>query len=411
MNIKTVYNFIFEEKNNIKTIKEQKINIISTIMLVIFTLFLIYNYVIQLYLKKHTIHLGIDPKYFANDFTWVCEIMKRFMPYTDVRQKLSTLPYGPFALIFIGLFTFFKTKVAICLYYISFCAFYIFYNIHYCLCKISFFDNVKNIFILSICSYPFWFAFDRGNIEFYLFLCVISGLFFYQRKQVGIASVFFVLATCMKIYPGVFLITYLKDKKYKEFCLSCVFGIVLTLISFSLFKDGSILDEIKGFMNEIHLMNILVFTENMGGMGLVCPFKNVYSLFVNQDINYFSVSSLYSVFSLLFLSFNLLFILKLKINNWQMQTLYVILICWLPTMSYDYKLLLFYIPLFCYVNEEEKRSFDVFYSILFALIMSPKTFFGPMQIYVSHALFISFYITIIFDVLIQNDFLNRAYTK
>ena len=49
-------------------------------------------------------------------------------------------------------------------------------------------------------------------------------------------------------------------------------------------------------------------------------------------------------------------------------------------VAFDYKLIFLFIPLWLFVNAEEKTKFDLIYTILFALLLIPKRFFlvlGP----------------------------------
>ena len=47
----------------------------------------------------------------------------------------------------------------------------------------------------------------------------------------------------------------------------------------------------------------------------------------------------------------------------------------LPHASADYKLIYIFIPMFMFINSDKKSRFDLFYIIMFALLLIPKDYY------------------------------------
>ena len=60
---------------------------------------------------------------------------------------------------------------------------------------------------------------------------------------------------------------------------------------------------------------------------------------------------------------------------WKQITLLTLLMCLLPYVIDDYKLIFLFIPIWLFLSNQEKTKFDSFYSILFGLLIIPKQFF------------------------------------
>jgi hypothetical protein len=57
---------------------------------------------------------------------------------------------------------------------------------------------------------------------------------------------------------------------------------------------------------------------------------------------------------------------------WKRTTVIVILMTLLTPVSGDYKLLSMFLPIYLFVNEEEKNKSDLLFTIIFSLLLIPK---------------------------------------
>lgn len=87
--------------------------------------------------------------------------------------------------------------------------------------------NLKNIpgggwaaIIFTFLCYPVFFLAERANVEMLLFALFTGFIFAYGKKFFYAAAIILALLISQKIYPAVFLILFLKDKKFKPLLLT-----------------------------------------------------------------------------------------------------------------------------------------------------------------------------------------------
>ncbi len=74
--------------------------------------------------------------------------------------------------------------------------------------------------------------------------------------------------------------------------------------------------------------------------------------------------------------------LFLEQTLWKKVFLTISLFLLFPLSSADYRLIFIFIPLFMFVNEKEVSGYDLFYALIFALLLIPKNyyFFPPLLV-------------------------------
>src|SRR5258708_14102528 len=106
------------------------------------------------------------------------------------------------------------------------------------------------IVIIFFFSYPVLFNVDRLNIEMYNFLCCFLWIYCKEKNKTFLLALFLCLSISMKLYTGVFVILYLKEKRFKElFLIPLVVGI-LSLLSLSSFQGG-IMNNVSGMLSAL----------------------------------------------------------------------------------------------------------------------------------------------------------------
>jgi hypothetical protein len=69
------------------------------------------------------------------------------------------------------------------------------------------------------------------------------------------------------------------------------------------------------------------------------------------------------------------YIVKIERDTWRKVALLVLVMLLFPHVSFDYKLLHLFIPLFLFINAEHRSDDDAFYALVFALLLVPKAYF------------------------------------
>ena len=117
--------------------------------------------------------------------------------------------------------------------------------------------NLSSLTLVSLFfSCIFIFSIERGNLIFLSAACVNYFLAFYQdedKKKNRIALVALCIATILKIYPILFGLLLLKERRYKDICFCIVIGVPLAILPYFAFKNG--LSNIPIHMANIALNN------------------------------------------------------------------------------------------------------------------------------------------------------------
>lgn len=359
--------------------KAKKVGIISSIVLVGFVVGVVFHYIWGAYLKLPPLNFNTflyDPSTHFNDFTDMMPISKSLAPFSEPKIWVNYFP-----LAYIILFPFSLIPNVLVAYYIFtfvFLAFLTYMNIKNFTCvNLTNLQNFQNIFIIGVLSYPVLYIIDRGNIDMFLFILFAGFVWLFKYEKYFLSAILLGIQNAIKPFPILFLILFLFKKKYNEFFLSIVLTGLLIVGGF-MFLKGSFFDQVTVFIQNLIMFKLnYVYSNNSN-----CGMTDTSSLFTTLKLifcNYTSILStiqlekLYSYLSLIILSVIIFFTQKEK-TFWKKITLLTFLMLFLPYIIDDYKLVFLFVPIWLFVNAEEKTKFDSIYSVLFGLLIIPKTF-------------------------------------
>ena len=106
--------------------------------------------------------------------------------------------------------------------------------------------------ILTFLSYPILFTLDRGNLEALVFLFLLLFVNYYQKGDDVKSVIFLSLAIAMKLYPGVFVVLFCADKKYKNIIYTGILVLALSVLSAAVL-EGGIQASLQGLQNNLGL--------------------------------------------------------------------------------------------------------------------------------------------------------------
>ncbi|MFA5322014.1 MAG: glycosyltransferase 87 family protein [Smithella sp.] len=303
-----------------------------------------------------------------NDFFNVL-VWNQYLP-SDPSPNRS---YFPFTYIIINVFNLIRPEILSLLLFIIL---FFYFFIKFSLKNISTDSKVadfKNVFIFSFFSYPVLFLIDRANFESFVFIFLALFIYFYQNKKFLISALLLSLAISMKLFPAVFIILFLSDKKYKEAVYTVIFTVIITIISL-LFLSGSLTDNIQRMLLNMKLFNLVYVIQGLGfdyGHSLFSVFK-ILNYLTRMNPNIEKLLTPYFIFVILFFAFLTVYIIFYETEFWKKVTILTISMCLFPYVSSNYKLIHFFIPLYLYINIGKKEKYDILYVILFSLLLIPK---------------------------------------
>lgn len=247
------------------------------------------------------------------------------------------------------------------------------------------YESATNALVVTLLTYPVLFTLDRGNCEGLLFVCLCGSVLMSDRRPI-LKSLLLAIPIGMKVYPAVFLVLLLSERKYKQIALTIAWVVGFSAASLLCFKSGyaASLAHIYGGFDfyktwPLFGWNHAVFNHT----GLFMPLK---VLLVTLDdhvcrITFWEEFKMgYRWASLVLFGLLTLYIVFIEQERWKKVALLVFAMLLLPEMAAAYKLIHILLPLFLFVNAARPGKRDFFYVCMFSLLLVPKHYYcftGP----------------------------------
>lgn len=230
--------------------------------------------------------------------------------------------------------------------------------------------------LIIVTSYPFLWAFDRGNFVVLTAALIAAFIVCYNNGKYVSAAFILGIAAALKMYPAILGTVFLADKKYREAIICACTGLLSTLLSFAFFEGGII------FNISVFLTKAAQYV-NWGNATSVQNMSYNNSLYMLLDIPYVYFTNNFDIersdlaqvnIPVKIISFILLVIIILicflmKNNHDRILILCCSMILY-PFNSSDYNLTILLVPIvFWLVNE---KSDLYFIAIVGGLLLSSK---------------------------------------
>ena len=367
-------------KNSSRSVKINFIFLSVFILSVFITIFqFIFSAVNAKYIFEYPLFQRVRNILFS-DFYHVNDMVFENSPYFEDQSS-----YPPFVLFLAKFFALFGDYskgygtvvtqplgvVAVVIYYGLFFASFCFLT-YYLFKK----DSWKNwhIAIVLVCffiSAPMIFQFERGNYIIYALLFSLIFLCFYNHENKFISEIALISLACsvgVKLYPCLFAVLLLKEKKFAKFIRTACYSVIILILPFLFFE--------KGFSNiERFLYWLTAFSGNLTDYGynysivstveIIATFFG-HKLFTSNE-TIALLQKILPIIILVFLGISSLFAQK----TWQSLCLVTIIIIFFPNISFAYALCFLIIPIYAFLLEKEKSKIDYFYMALLFLSVCP----------------------------------------
>jgi len=372
--------------------RTRKIQIISTIVIIGFVLAVFYHYFMGAYLGHDYPYSTFlfDPSDKFADFLKPLNCGKTLSPYS--RRGVETtcmsisVVYYPFGELFFYPFSLIHGKslwIFLGIFLIGWSNF-VFKNFS----QNNKLANLRDIFILSLTSYPFLFTMDRANLEGYVFLFVVGFCYFYNNNnkwKALLGSICLSLAIAIKPFPSLFLLLLVIEKKWKNIFFIIISSVIINIASVLCFKDDFwvILSATKNNQNEVITRGVIQNLNWDHGHSIIGMLKSLLYIVMSfgnlgdQEIveNWspllFNIGTILSVIIFLVTAWYILFKER---QFWKIIALITFLMLLLPPLSNDYRLLYIFLPIAFFVNDNRETKNDLIYTILFGLLLIPKSY-------------------------------------
>lgn len=234
-------------------------------------------------------------------------------------------------------------------------------------------DRLLSIFTLVFMAYPVLFCLDRGNLEMLLFVFVALSISAYRKGDGFMSACWLSLATAMKIYPAVFCMLYLADRKYRHALVTVVLAVLLTFASGAVL-NGGITASIEGFRNNLELFKSMYLNDHIS-LHFSNSLFNLLALGGDAFPLLRGVAAGYRYLAVALIAGIAAYVMFFERLFWKRVSLLVFMVLLVPAISYDYKLILLFVPLMLFLREAEPSRFDGVYVALFGLLLVPKHYY------------------------------------
>ena len=312
------------------------------------------------------------PWFRFHDFMEVSEAARTFDPYG------RGVTYFPFAFVTMAPFFAWKGFVAFLLYYVCLLGFMVAW-LRRGLPGI----RPLHCLALTLLSYPVLFLLDRGNIEGMVFAYLALFAHLYRRRP-GWSALCLAAATAMKGFPGIFVFLLIADRRGRETVIWALALPALSLASLLVFTP-SVAQSLASLAANFHAMN-----SNFIGLPDILPHStNLYclarvALGFFRDPGYFGadvaaslrVARAYYPFAVTAGGCLVYWGAFREREPWRRFFILTAACLLLPTMSYEYRVLLLYVPLALFLRDPGTRSrkWEAAYLTLFGCLLVPRNY-------------------------------------
>ena len=236
--------------------------------------------------------------------------------------------------------------------------------------------RLQYVFILVALSYPVLMALDRANQELLVFLFIAGFLYFlYVRKPAWLAAVFLAAAIAYKLYPAVFLLLLLAERRVRLVVLTIVVALAMTAAGTALLAlvGGYSLSTIWQMNSAEKARYQMIQVTNRGGIQhshSLWGMTQVPGLLKGTSSTHLQ-TTLYSLaVAAIFLLIAVHVVFREK-ERWKQVLLVTVAAILLPFVSGDYTLIQLYFPLLFFVNSPRVSRWNLAYVAMFAILLVP----------------------------------------
>ncbi|MCX5848667.1 MAG: glycosyltransferase family 87 protein [Deltaproteobacteria bacterium] len=236
-----------------------------------------------------------------------------------------------------------------------------------------------NVLVFTLMSYPLLFTLDRGNIEGIIFIFLACAAWLYLSGRGKLAAACIGLAASIKGFPIIFLIFFVRERRWKELMIGVAVPVCLTIVAL-LFLEGGVFENLTLLRNALRNFSDLMLFKYNGLTHNISLFSMLYSFWALLHHAFISVASLRPIIAYYYVVAGIIALAVLayvffsRLEFWKAWFVLVAAVQLLPFPSYDYKLIHTLVPMFLLIRSGKETRWTRTYLALLCLIVVPKGF-------------------------------------
>jgi len=239
--------------------------------------------------------------------------------------------------------------------------------------------------VLFIQFFPTKFTLTLGQINLITLFLIVLSFYFYQKKKDIFSGLFLAIASLIKIFPGFLIFFFLKEKKWKtvsSFLISCLLGVLLTVL---IFKPVLLFNYFGQIGSNLFLKGgeVSYFDQSLNSFLLRLNLTSLWRLFLRLVFTFASLWVFLKTKNKVLSYFGLIFSILIFLPSFAWLHHYVILIpllmfLWSQTKKKDYlpKILLVLVYLLVSLHFRHPEVFPDK-----NIILSSHPFFGALLLW------------------------------
>ncbi len=238
---------------------------------------------------------------------------------------------------------------------------------------------------LVMLSHPFLYATERANLILVSFLFLMGYIFLKDSKKRWLRELSYVclaLSAALKIYPAIFGLLLIKEKRWADAFKCFIWGLLFFFIPFVFFEG---VNGIFLLLHNITAANNLFQSTNASEK---LNFSSTFSMILSiMGLPGTALSTFLQSFSF-FMGFVMLIFACIHKKKWKVISLLTLIIVGVPDFSFVYTLIFMTIPLILFLDDEEKKGFlDKIYLACFVCFFITLAYPYPKSVtflYINH---------------------------
>ena len=237
-------------------------------------------------------------------------------------------------------------------------------------------ERAAAVVVLTVVTYPFLFAFDRGNVEVFVTLLLAAFVWGLQTGRSTLAAVAIGVAAALKLYPVIFAALFLVRRQWRALGVTVATAAILTFLG-SVYYDFNLPYALSLLREDLPRYKE-AYVIGSGGLAYGCSLFGALKLLVfGLGGRTPAVEQMLAIYNYVVLALGLSVLValwRLPLRFWEQVMLLTVALDVFPTVSGDYKLLHLVVPMVLFLRFGTDDPLRWWYLVGFATLMVPKAY-------------------------------------